>query len=334
MEPLRMSFPLSLPLLQASIATLLVAACSCQCGDLQRELNERSKTDGLGLASFGGKGRIEIVHFGSEKPIVVSVDGLRALYDVGPSSLILGSGSGPATFGTPGLDSFLSARLAVYSPAGHLVEATGLDVPPRLASFSPARKLIAALLLDARRHRLSLMYGGYKWEHAQEVFSISVPDDHNPQALANLRSENFSWSPSQPELAYSAGGHVYIFDTISKVARLIGNGSDPCWSPDGSAIVFRSGDHNLILYRVAEARVLGLTTGVDVIGFPKWSPDSRYILFTSATEVKFGRSPVQGASTAFKILRVADGASTVVMTPGMGMSSDRFHWISYIDRGR
>jgi hypothetical protein len=323
-----MPFPRSVLPCNACIPILLASALSCHCGDLRLELNERSRKDGLGLASYGGKGRIEIRHFGREKPNFILAAGLRGLYDVGPSNLILGTSTGPTTFGSPGLDSFLSARLAIYSPTGQIIEATGLNVAPRLASFAPAWKLIAALLVDGKRQKASLLYGGYNWESTHEVFSVSLPDDSTFQRLTNFKAESFSWSPSKPELVYSTGGSVYIFDTVSGLAREIGNGSDPCWSPDGSAIVFRSREHNLVVYRVTGARVTSLTTGMDVLGFPKWSPDSKYVLFAVSTEVKLGRSPVQGTSSAFTVLRISDRATTVVMTPGMGMTSDGFYWTS------
>jgi len=70
-----------------------------------------------------------------------------------------------------------------------------------------------------------------------------------------------------------------------------------------------------------------LVSGMKVTGFPRWSPDSRYILFTRLDEKLIFRNPLTLPGTDFMVVRVQDGATAVVMTPGMNADNDRYYWI-------
>lgn len=53
---------------------------------------------------------------------------------------------------------------------------------------------------------------------------------------------NCDWSPEGASLVYEKQGKIYVFDTASGSSRLLVNGHDPSWRPDGECIAFRSPD--------------------------------------------------------------------------------------------
>lgn len=126
---------------------------------------------------------------------------------------------------------------------------------------------------------------------------------------------------------YSLKDQIYIFDTTSRTTRAVAEGVDPCWSPDGQAIAYRSRTKDLMLFRVGTGIVERLTRLYSVIGFPRWSPDSQYVLFTESNPLLALRNPLTLPATEFIVIRIRDKATASVLTPGMGLDNRRFYWI-------
>jgi hypothetical protein len=297
-------------------------------GSVDDELRSRAHTEGLGIAWFAAAGRLDVHHFDRVgAPESLFLPGLTALYDIEPTSqVVLGSMTRLGASGTVTSAELFAPRFALFFLRGAEPTPSGLRQWPRSASISPQGKSLAALMVDSQRHRVSLQYGDLAWTTVHTVYALDLGDDPEHLAAVNYVEENFGWSPDSRSLVYSKQGHVYIFDSQAQSNRSMAEGSDPCWSPDGKFITYRSAQHALMIYALADGTSRTLSRD-DVLGFPRWSPDSGLILFTRFSHVRAALDLITHDATDFVALRVSDGASAVAFEPRNGSDNRRFFWI-------
>ena len=129
-------------------------------------------------------------------------------------------------------------------------------------------------------------------------------------------------SPDGQRIAFRSerdGGGIYVMGATGESAvRLVGEGYDPAWSPDGDWIVYategvsdprrRSNASSLSRVRVADGRVEPIETGGDAVQ-PSWSPNDLRIAYWGYSTGTFKRIvwtiPVGGGDP----VAVTDGAS-------------------------
>jgi hypothetical protein len=135
---------------------------------------------------------------------------------------------------------------------------------------------------------------------------VSAPDGSNARDLGYVGRTPITWSPDGSKLAYNASDPSCHCTNEFDIARSDGSGVegritgstvlDPAWSPDGSAIAFTAITTGYVKsvwiagYPITGApHVLSSTeTSLVAIGngtpgnidHPRWSPDSRRIVFT------------------------------------------------------
>jgi hypothetical protein len=95
---------------------------------------------------------------------------------------------------------------------------------------------------------------------------------------------SIGWSRDGKAIVYDSGDRIFLYNLDTKISTLLGVGSYPTWSPDGSWIAFRrrNGTAALVKPDGAESKdVLGQTRlGAGL----RWSPDSRYLLYADFSQ--------------------------------------------------
>jgi dipeptidyl aminopeptidase/acylaminoacyl peptidase len=122
-------------------------------------------------------------------------------------------------------------------------------------------------------------------------------------------------SPSGPALAYVANGQVALIE--AGTLTVAGTGENPTWAPNASALMFERADPmsgNAIVYLADQhgANSKVLVKQAYALVNPAWSPDSKYVLYTSiAPNTKPKGQVIQLQVNAVK---VATGAVTPLGT--------------------
>ena len=124
-------------------------------------------------------------------------------------------------------------------------------------------------------------------ERAINLTEDSPADDHAP-----------SFSPDGEQIAFRSsrdGGGLFVMGVTGEAVRRVSDrGETPAWSPDGRSLVFAMEDVGLLPLNMEPIRPglwrLDLETGearrlvdADAI-LPSWSPDGRWIAYTSRTQ--------------------------------------------------
>ncbi|MCO6045930.1 hypothetical protein NG895_18680 [Aeoliella sp. ICT_H6.2] len=152
---------------------------------------------------------------------------------------------------------------------------------------------------------------------------VLPPQDSSYQGVA----KEFQLSPDGVTGVYTAYQFIYydlvVFDVATGgVIAFIPNGRDPCWSPDGSKIVYSDRD-TISTFDVASGATAILKERIDreLINLyaPEYSPGGEYIVFSAQVKAKGNSYPSQ------RQLMRSDGTDHVHLSDAIGYP---IRWVS------
>lgn len=116
-----------------------------------------------------------------------------------------------------------------------------------------------------------------------EIYIMNT-DGSNPQRLTNHEtiSSEPDWSPDGTKIVYSSGDEIYVIDINGENLKHLSNNApsagSPLWSPNGDKISFVTDNAELYVINPDGTNQMKLTNRC--WGPAKWSPDGTKILFT------------------------------------------------------
>jgi hypothetical protein len=137
------------------------------------------------------------------------------------------------------------------------------------------------------------------------------------------------WSPDGHMIVYEQEGQIRVLDTDAGASRILGQGHDPTWSPNGKWLAFRtpSGHPNFIT--TDGAPVHSQIEGHEILDAIRWSPDGGFVFF--AERIRFGL-PILMPDYALVACRISDGRTTILRRFGGGIPGSgvmQFSWIKH-----
>jgi len=191
--------------------------------------------------------------------------------------------------------------------------------------------VFGALSADGRRVAVSLVRSlsrpGTDGSRLKHVFYIGDWIEGNGmrslvESDSLLTSRTVSWDRDGRNLVVGIGGRVTIYGgSTSNERRVVAEGSEPMWSPDGRSISFLTPSKDAAIYDTVTGITRTIMPGRKPLARLEWSPDSKYLLFS---EKSF--SP-PCASTRVAVLRVADGITSTVLEQCLGWTNEALGWI-------
>ncbi|MFQ5420997.1 MAG: hypothetical protein ACE5EY_11630, partial [Anaerolineae bacterium] len=139
-----------------------------------------------------------------------------------------------------------------------------------------------------------------------------------PVDTGQIQVRDAVWSPDGRQIAFTAGGSIYVINSDGTNLARLADGREPDWSPDGRSLLFitqTEGEDGRLFSEIGAAEVAGSgrQTRLSFPGEasqPAWSPDGRTIFF-----LQLVRDASGGVAGAELFLMDADGGNLRQLEP-------------------
>jgi len=281
---------------------------------LDEELRARSQSDGLSIMSVGNRHWTAFL-FDRERPLEhdmplllfaeqLCFDGLTVMGQSDDSRIVRLRIDGPVQIGC---QIPISAGTISVAPQETMAVIFGRAYAPGHKERSTERAFYIVSGLwngkagcDASIRALPIETGSY------DVTKFSV-----------------SWSPDGGAFTYNSGGHVWVYDLSKGASRVVADGEEPRWAPDGKWISLRGPGGQACLLSLLTGERHQILKSRPIRGALHWSPDSQFLFFCE--KVSIMESILHGlASQRFVVYRIRDGATKPVFWT-FGQISDAFY---------
>lgn len=171
----------------------------------------------------------------------------------------------------------------------------------------------------------------YTWSPDGKKIALSIKDqDFSDTAKSKTRvpfvMDRYHFKQDREGYVENRYTHLYVLDIVTKKTDTLTNGSfdetSPAWSPDGKKLVFVSNrtqepdkNENMDIWVMDASRgaaLLQLTTWAGADRNPKWSPDGKYIAYTSSSSnlnfTMYGQNNIAVISSAGGVVRLLAGS--------------------------
>jgi dipeptidyl aminopeptidase/acylaminoacyl peptidase len=114
-----------------------------------------------------------------------------------------------------------------------------------------------------------------------------------------------TWSPDSKRVAYQSGGRIWTVGVDGRGRQAVHAGLYPSWSPDGTTIAYVE---NGVLHAGAAAY------GTNVLGVPRWSPDSKQLASPQSDGVYVGTRRLASPGPEVRDVKWSPDGSTIAFS--------------------
>lgn len=289
---------------------MIASVLSFTANGLQNDLLTRLEAQGLSLVETGELGRMRILALtrpSFETRKLVQQSAVVGVSDSGDILLTLTRSGRPPHVSTElDLATLQSEVVTVVRP-----RVRGMTV--LFAELAPDRRLIAYVGNFCRLSERPSSFGLHALSTTEEIRTlVGTTEAEEPHSIG--------WSRDGKVIVYDTANRVLLYHLDTNQSTFLAAGSNPTWSPDGDWIAYRRLDRTAALIRPNGTQSKDILDNVRLGGGLRWSPNSRYLLYT---DFKTGE---------IRVLDIADGRTATVLAPSDQYNETRLRWVRGLPR--